>query len=122
MKLAIPAEGKNLESAVNRMFGRTPYYLLVESATLAFTVLDNEAANVAGGAGIKAAQSIVDSGAEAVITFQCGQNAADVLQAAGIKIFRAEAGNIREVVQKYQSGELAPLMEIHSGYHHHGGK
>lgn len=122
MKLAIPSEGKTLESAVNRMFGRTPFFIVVDSDTLHFEVIDNEAANAQGGAGIKAAQLIVDSSADVVITFQCGQNAADVLNAASLKIFKALSGSVLEMVQKYQNEELTELTEIHSGYHNHGGR
>lgn len=118
MKIAIPSEGTTLESIVNQSFGRTHYFIVVDSDTLQFKVIDNQAASAQGGAGIKAAQAVVDSGAEIVITFHCGQNAADVLKAAGIKIMKAVTGSVFEVVQKYKNGEL---MEIHPGYHNHGG-
>jgi len=78
--------------------------------------------NAQGGAGIKAGQTIVDSGAKVVIAFQCGQNAADVLNAAGIKFLKAVPGTIFEVVEKYNKQELAELTDVHPGYHGRGGK
>ena len=54
------------------------------------TFIENSAANSEGGAGIKAAQNVVDSKAEILITPRCGQNAADVLQAADIKIYKTK--------------------------------
>ena len=121
MKIAVPSEGKTMESEVCQSFGRTYYFVVIDSETLEFEVIDNQAANSQGGAGIKAAQAIVDSGASAVLTFHCGQNAADVLNAAGIKIFKAVPGTVSEMVRKYKAGELAELTEIHPGYHKHGG-
>lgn len=121
MKIAIPAEGKTIDGNVSQSFGRTYYFVVVDSETLEIEVIDNEAASSQGGAGIKAAQAVVDSGAGVVVTFHCGQNAADVLKAADIKILKAVHGTIAEMVQKYKAGELAELTEIHPGYHQHGG-
>ena len=121
MKIVIPSEGKSLESEVNQSFGRTHCFIAVDSDTMEFSVIDNQAANSQGGAGIKAAQAVADSGADVVITFRCGQNAADVLKAAGIKIIRAVPGSVLNTVQKYKNGELGELTQIHPGYHRHGG-
>ncbi|MCH4239217.1 MAG: NifB/NifX family molybdenum-iron cluster-binding protein [Oscillospiraceae bacterium] len=117
MKIAIPSEGKELGSAVCQSFGRTIYFILVDTDTQNFTVLDNEATAAQGGAGIKAAQAIVDSGAEAVVTFHCGENAADVLKAANIKILKAVPATVREIVEKFKKDKLSELTEIHAGYH-----
>ena len=121
MKIAIASEGKTLDSAVNQTFGRTQYFIVVDSDTMDFQVIDNSAASAQGGAGIKAAQAIVDSGADIVIAMHCGQNAADVLKSANISIMRAVPGSISELIQKYKNGELVELTEIHPGLHNHGG-
>ncbi|PYG89063.1 putative Fe-Mo cluster-binding NifX family protein [Ruminiclostridium sufflavum DSM 19573] len=119
MKIAVPAEGKTMESNVCQSFGRTYYFVIADTQASEFEVIDNEAVSSGGGAGIKAAQAIADSGADVVVTFHCGQNAADVLKAASIKIFKAVPGTIGEMVQKYKAGELKELLEIHAGYHKH---
>ncbi len=117
MKIAVPSEGKQWNSPVSRSFGRTPYFLVVDTETGAFTVIDNEAAAAQGGAGIKAAQAVVDSGAETVLTFHCGQNAADVLKAAGIRLLRAVPGSVSGLVESWKKGGLQELTEIHAGFH-----
>lgn len=117
MKIAVPAESKALDSDVCQSFGRTYYFVVVDSQTHEYEVVDNQAASSEGGAGIKAAQAVVDSGAEVVITFHCGQNAADVLKAADIKIMKAVPGTVSEMVQKYEAGELNELTQIHPGHH-----
>lgn len=122
IKLAIPSEGKDLSSNVCMSFGRTHYFIVVDSETLDFEVIDNVAVSSQGGAGIKAAQSIVDSKSACVITFNCGQNAADVLKAGDIKIYKAVTGSISDMVTKFNNGELEELTNIHPGYHNHGGK
>ena len=122
MKIAISSTGKDLESEVDARFGRCDYFMVVDTDTNEFEVIDNTAISSEGGAGIKASQSVVDSGANAVITFHLGQNAADVLNEADIKILKAVSGDIENVVSKFISNQLEPLTEIHPGYHNHGGK
>lgn len=119
MKIAIPAEGRELTSLVNQSFGRTAYFVIIDSDSMEYEVLDNQAAQAQGGAGIKAAEAIAATGASVVITYRLGQNAADVLKAAGIKILRAVPGTIQEMVEKYNNAELSELTEIHAG--HFGG-
>ena len=97
MKIAIPTEEKTIESNVSQSFGRTYYFVVADTETLEFEVIDNQAASSQGGAGIKAAQAVVDSGADAVVTFHCGQNAADVLKAADIKILKAILGTVSDI-------------------------
>lgn len=117
MKIAVPSEGNTMESNVCQSFGRTCCFLVADLETLEYEVVDNQAASSQGGAGIKAAQAVVDSGAGVVITFRCGQNAADVLKVADIKIMKAVPGTVSEIVQRYKAGELAELTEIHPGTH-----
>lgn len=121
MKIAIPSEGKTLERTVHSSFGRAEFFIIVDSNTLHFDVIDNPATNAQGGAGIKAAQAVADSGADVVVTFRCGKNAADVLEAAGIKILQAVSGSVAEIVVKCEGGELLELTDIHPGYHNHRG-
>jgi predicted Fe-Mo cluster-binding NifX family protein len=84
--------------------------------------LDNNAAASQGGAGIKAAQTISDSGAEAVITPRCGENAAQVFKAAGIKLYQSINQSVKDNIQAFKEGKLNPLEQIHPGLHQHGGK
>jgi predicted Fe-Mo cluster-binding NifX family protein len=121
MKLIIPSENKSIDSIICQSFGRTPYYVLYDTEKSTTEFLDNSAATSAGGAGIKAAQLVADSGALAIITFRCGENAANVLIAAGIKLYLAQNGTIAENIQLFNEGKLSPLTNIHAGYHNHGG-
>ena len=122
MRIAVPAKEKNLKSKVEDVFGRTQIFLVVDVETKEFDVVENDGASASGGAGITAAQCVADSGADAVVTYPCGKNAADVLEAANIKIFKAEDVTVEEIIDKYNKGELKDLEEVHSGFHKHGGR
>ena len=76
MKIAIPVDEKTLESRVCVSFGRTPYFLIYDVETKESIFIDNSAAASTGGAGIKAAQIIVDNKADVLLTPRLGENAA----------------------------------------------
>ena len=121
MKIAIPVDEKSLESNVYVSFGRAPYFLIYDTETKESTFLDNSAAASTGGAGIKAAQILVDNQVNALLTPRCGENAADVLKPADIKIYKTRAASAKVNIDNFISGKLSLLDEIHSGFHGHGG-
>ena len=121
MKLIVPVESKTLEAPVCPSFGRTPLYVSFDTETGTHEFLDNSAATSQGGAGIKAAQMLVDHGTTAVITYRCGNNAAQVLNASKIELYKAQDGSVSENIEKFKRGELSLLSEIHPGFHNHGG-
>ena len=122
MKIAIPADEKNMGTGVCMSFGRAPVFLIYDTDRKEGIFLDNGAAASAGGAGIKAAQAVADSGAEALLTPRCGENAADVLCAAGVKIYKTAGVSARENIDAFIAGKLSLLEEIHAGFHGHRGR
>lgn len=121
MKLAVPVESKSLDVSVCPSFGRTPFYALYDTETGNHEFLDNSAATSQGGAGIKAAQMLVDQGARAIITYRCGDNAAQVLTAAKIEMYKAQEGTVSDNIQNLIKGNLSILSDIQPGLHNHGG-
>lgn len=122
MKVAIPVESKSPDSNVCTSFGRAPYFFVHDTETKKDSFLDNSAAASQGGAGIKAAQVIVDEGVNVLITPRCGQNAAEVIKAAHIEIYKTQKGSSRDNLTALIEGKLVFLEDIHSGFHNHGGK
>lgn len=98
-------------------FGRAPYFLRHDSARNFTDYLENPAANVHGGAGLTAAQCLVDCGADSLITVRCGENAEKVLSAANISIYKAVNGSAMENVQALIDGKLSILDHFHAGFH-----
>jgi predicted Fe-Mo cluster-binding NifX family protein len=122
MRIAIPVDEEDIESNVCVSFGRTPYFFFYDTQTKESVFFDNSAIASTGGAGIKAAQTIVDNNIDALLTPRCGQNAVDVLKAADIKIFKTINASAKENIEAYIAGNLPLLEEIHVGSHGHGGK
>lgn len=120
MKIAIPVDNNNNNTTVCVSFGRTPYYMIFDTEAKVFEFLDNTAANAAGGAGIKAAQLLVNQKIDVLLTPRCGENAAAVLLAANIKIYKTLSAQAKENIDLYIEGKLPELTDIHPGFHNHG--
>jgi len=122
MKIAMPVDKKSMDSKVCISFGRTPYFLVYDTEAKKEMFIANAAADSPGGAGILAAQIVADSHADVLVTPRCGKNAADVLDAAKIKIYKSMNDSITENLEACQNGKLEVLSEIHAGLHGHGGQ
>lgn len=122
MKIAVPVDDKTIETNVCPSFGRTSYFLIYDTDSKESSFIDNSAAASQGGAGIKAAQIIVDNKANVLLTPRCGENAAEVIKAANIGIYKTINADATENIKAYEAGKLEVLTEIHAGFHNHGEK
>ena len=122
MKIAVPVDENAANTGVCISFGRAPYFLVYDTETKDSNFVENTAANSPGGAGIKAAQMIVNSKAEVLLTPRCGENAAEVIKAGSIKMFKTADGSAMDNINAYVDGKLAELGEVHPGFHGHANK
>lgn len=122
MKIAIPTDDASMDTNICISFGRTPYFMIYDSETKEAEFICNDAAASQGGAGIRAAQIIIDHQAEVLLTPRCGENAAEVFRAANIKMYQTKGNPLKQNLQAFENGELVLLSESHPGFHHHGGK
>jgi len=106
MKICVTATAGDLNAQVDPRFGRSQYFVIVDSDTMAFEAMANEAMNAPGGAGIQAAQAMVNKGVNVVISGNMGPNAFQVLSTAGVKIATGAYGTVKEAVEMYKSGKL----------------
>jgi predicted Fe-Mo cluster-binding NifX family protein len=111
MKIAISANGQNLDAEVDPRFGRCQYFIIADTETEEFEALDNSSATAAGGAGISAAQMIVKKGVEAVLTGNCGPNAHQVLSPAGIKVITGVSGKVKDAIAEYKLGTYTAAQQ-----------
>lgn len=122
LKIAIPVNEKKMNGGVCVSFGRAPYFLLHDTKSKENTFLENTAAASQGGAGIKAAQFVVDSKADILLTPRCGENAAEVLNGANVKLYKTMNESIEDNIEGFNNGELEILDELHAGFHGHRGQ
>jgi predicted Fe-Mo cluster-binding NifX family protein len=108
LKIAFTTSGIDPAAPLDGRFGRTPKFLVFDLDAGTFDVIDNApGVNAAQGAGIQAAETVVRSGAQALVTGHCGPKAFRALKAAGVRIFTTDAATVAEALERYKSGKLA---------------
>jgi predicted Fe-Mo cluster-binding NifX family protein len=111
MKVAISAQGNDIDSLVDPRFGRARWFIVVDAETGEWQAHDNSVnVDASGGAGVQAGSTVATQGVEAVITGNVGPNAHRVLAAANIAIHQAGNGiSVRDALAALKRGELAAL-------------
>jgi len=119
MKVAVSAMGSTLDAAVDPRFGRCATFVLVDTDDMSFRAIENGNSALGGGAGIQSAQLMAQHGVKAVLTGNCGPNAHQTLNAAGIDVVVGCRGTVAEAVGRFTSGQLHPTdtpnVASHSG-------
>jgi len=125
MKICVSSSGTNLESQIDPRFGRCPYFIIVDDDTMKFEALPNSSISATHGAGIGAAQIVVNKDIKVVITGNIGPNAYQVLSDTGIKIITGISGRVKNAIEKFKSGDLEetpqPTVAPHFGAGKGGG-
>jgi len=119
MKIAVTAVGEGMDAQVDPRFGRAAYFALVETETMAYEAVENGNVAAAGGAGINAAKAVIDAGAQAVLTGNCGPNAERTLRAGKVKLYTGVEGTVAAAVEQFKAGALTeatgPSVDSHAG-------
>jgi len=107
MKVVVTSTGETLEAPVDPRLGRAANFIVCDTESEAFSVVDNSTSvQAAHGAGVTAGQAIADAGAEVVITGNCGPRAYQVLSAAGIKVYTGASGTVADALKQFAEGKL----------------
>jgi len=112
MKIVVATTAGGLDDTVSPVFGRSPTFTIVDVEGKKIknsSVIQNQYAGAMGGAGIQAAQTVINQGAKAVIAGNYGPNASMVFNQAGVEMVSAQGISVRDAVSKYLEGELSPV-------------
>lgn len=104
MRVAVPSSGRTLESPVDPRFGRSPYYIIIETDTMEYDVLNNTRMSAPGG--VDAAQIVAAENIDVVLAGAIGPNSSKLLSQAGIKIFKGVRGSVREALYFSRRGVI----------------
>ncbi len=119
MKIAVSATEGSLDADVDIRFGRCPYYVIFEvegKEIKSHEIVKNTADEQMSGAGITAAQTVVNKDVGVIITGNLGPKAFDVLSSSGIKIVTGIEGNVKEAVENYLKGEIKETKQSRPGF------
>lgn len=120
MKILIPMNEDKVSEGICPSFGRAPFFMVYNTEDKSETFVKNEAADSPSGAGIKAAQIVVDLKPNKVMTPRIGKNSADVITAEGITIYKSISDDVKENINLFEEGKIEELTDIHPGFHQHG--
>lgn len=113
MKIAICAQTKAIESAVDARFGRTGCFVVYDDTTQQWDLVDNvQNLQAAQGAGIQAAQTVIDIEADVLLACNVGPKAMVALTANEIAVYQTAAGqNVQQAVQEFTAGKLIHIQQ-----------
>jgi predicted Fe-Mo cluster-binding NifX family protein len=106
VKICITSSGDNLNSNVDPRFGRCEKFIIIDTETMDYKVIENQNATNAGGAGIQSSQLVASEGVTAVITGNVGPNAYQTLKALNLRIFVGASGTVEQAIEKFKLGKL----------------
>ena len=102
MKTAITSKGNNKKSDFDSRFGRAGWFCLIDDKTGNPTFIENNQAEATGGAGVKAAEKMVELGVQNVISGDFGPKAKDLLEKFNIQmvIISDDHQSINEIISR----------------------
>jgi predicted Fe-Mo cluster-binding NifX family protein len=125
MKICITSDGNIKDSNADLRFGRCKYFGIYDDRAEELNFIMNPGVESIQGAGITAAQKIIDMGVSIVITGNMGPNAMKLLNASGIKVYGFQKGTIEEVIKSYMDKDLTEIttpVAPHFGMGSKGGR
>lgn len=111
MRIAIPLDENKQDICI--VLSRAPYFLFQDEDLQ--TIVENPVAEAQSGVGVMAAQFLMNNDVNVLIIARCGQNAADVFTAAGMKIYKSTGKTAAEDLEAFADGNLEELTHFHSG-------
>jgi len=121
---------RGIDEQVGEHFGRVPTYTLYDTETEQVQVISNSSIHT-GGTGY-APELIARAGANIMVCGGLGRRAIDLFEQMGIMVYIGADGTVRNAVQMWKDGQLAPATDenackqhafrgegIGEGHHHH---
>ena len=120
MKIAVTSTGESVTATLDPRFGRAKLFLIYETEDGSLSALDNlESRESQQGAGVRAAERLVQEDVSAVLTGHCGPKAFQVLRAAGVLVYNCGATTVAGALAELRAGRLRaaldPDVEAHAG-------
>lgn len=107
MRIVITAQGETIQSQVDPRFGRARGFIVTdENGNAPLYLANDQNLHAASGAGIQAAQHVIEENPDCIITGNVGPKAFRVLSSAQVKIFIGASGTVADALQQFRDGAL----------------
>lgn len=104
MKIAVSSMSKDLNSMLDVRFGRCNYFVIYDTEEGLVKTIENKGQMSGGGAGIAAAQQIIDEDVDVVITGNMGPNAFNLFKNLVLKSTDVEALRLKRLYNCSKKG------------------
>lgn len=113
MKIAVCTQANHLQSTVDSRFGRAAFFAVYDDAAKEWEFIENnQDLQAAQGAGIQAAQAVMDAQVDVLIASNVGPKAMTALTVNGVAVYEAAAGmSVQQALKDYQNGKLTQLQQ-----------
>lgn len=118
MKIAVSSTGKEINSMLDPRFGRCNYFVIYDTDDEKIKFIENKGQTSGGGAGIAAAQQIIDEQVNVAVTGNLGPNAFDIIKKSDIKVYNCGNIKVKAAIELFKEGKLEELTAAgpsHSG-------
>ncbi|GAA0733984.1 NifB/NifX family molybdenum-iron cluster-binding protein [Clostridium oceanicum] len=112
MKIAISSMGASLEDSLDSRFGRCAYFQIYDTETKEGKAIQNKGQISGGGAGIAAAQQLIDEHIDIIITGNLGPNAFNLIDKTDIKVYKSAVVDVNSAIKEYREGNLSELKSM----------
>jgi predicted Fe-Mo cluster-binding NifX family protein len=112
LKIAVPAEGPDLEARVSDRLGLSPYLLIVDLESKRFEALRSPREPLSGagsGAGMQMVALIIAKKGDVLLTDWCSPTAEKYLSAYGVEIVGGMSGTVAKVLDEFQKERKNPI-------------
>lgn len=109
MKILVSSIGKDEKSIMDRRFGRCKYFVIFDSESNKYNFIENDGSKAGGGAGIAAANQVIELGIKTIITGNLGPNAYELILKDGIKAYTSEEVSVEECIKNYFDNSLKEI-------------
>ena len=111
MKIAISADGRNIEECNVTTFCECNFYLIVDTKDNSMKAVENENKGLPSKVGGTAGQLVANQGIDTVVTSLIGPQAIDIFGRYGIKVYHGE-GKINNVIRQLEvEGRLPEITK-----------
>lgn len=107
MKLAIALKENDYNSSVDERFGRAPFFIIIDSNTKEFEIIENEAKDEATGAGLKTVKNLLKYEIDSIIAGEIGPKAGELIYDLEIPTFKfKDLEKVDEIVEAFNENTL----------------
>ena len=118
MRICIPTMGKEgMKEKVHNHFGSAGFFTIYDTKTKKFEIVENKGHDHVHGA-CQPLKAVEDHDVDVVLSSGMGRRALCNLNDGGIKVYLAEEGNVEQILEKFNKGELDEMRADNACEHH----